>query len=113
MAVKIDGVAEKSRAQRAGIQPGDVLVSINGHEIVDVLDYRFFETERELRLSLTREGAPYEVELVKPQYAEIGLEFSTYLMDEQRSCRNKCIFCFIDQLPRGPKIDPSILVKSE
>ena len=101
MAVKIDGVAEKSRAQRAGIQPGDVLVSINGHEIVDVLDYRFFETERELRLSLTREGAPYEVELVKPQYAEIGLEFSTYLMDEQRSCRNKCIFCFIDQLPRG------------
>ena len=49
MAVKIDGVAEKSRAQRAGIRPGDVLVTINGHEIVDVLDYRFFETERELR----------------------------------------------------------------
>ena len=101
MAVKIDGVAEKSRAQRAGILPGDLLLTINGREIVDVLDYRFLETERELRLKLSREGKPYEVELVKPQYAEIGLEFETYLMDQQRSCRNKCIFCFIDQLPPG------------
>ena len=101
MAVTINGVAEKSRAQRVGIQPGDVLVAINGHEIIDVLDYRFFETERELRLSLRRGGESYEVELVKPQYAELGLEFETYLMDKQRSCRNKCVFCFIDQLPKG------------
>ena len=101
MAVTINGVAEKSRAQRVGIQPGDVLVAINGHEIIDVLDYRFFETERELRLSLRRGGESYEVELVKPQYAELGLEFETYLMDKQRSCRNKCVFCFIDQLPPG------------
>ncbi len=101
MAVRIDGVASGSRAQRLGIQAGDILVSLNGHEIVDVLDYRFFETERELRLALTRNGEPYQVELVKPQYAEIGLEFETYLMDKQRSCRNKCIFCFIDQLPSG------------
>lgn len=101
MAVKIDGVEERSRAERLGIRPGDVLVSINGHEIVDVLDYRFFETERELRLQLTRGGEPFTVELAKPQYATLGLEFATYLMDEQRSCRNKCIFCFIDQLPPG------------
>ncbi len=76
-------------------------MSINGHGIIDVLDYRFFETERELRLELEREGNPYTLELAKPQYAELGLEFATYLMDEQRSCRNKCIFCFIDQLPPG------------
>ena len=101
MAVRIDGVDPKSRAQRLGILPGDMLLSINGKEIVDVLDYRFLETERELRLSLSRDGKPYEVELVKPQYAEIGLEFETYLMDKQRSCRNKCIFCFIDQMPPG------------
>ena len=101
MAVKIDRVEPGSRADRAGVRPGDVLQTINGHEIVDVLDYRFFETERELRLSLVREGRPYQVGLAKPQYAEIGLGFSTYLMDEQRSCRNKCIFCFIDQLPPG------------
>ena len=101
MEVTIHGIEPRSRAERAGIRPGDVLVSINGHEIIDVLDYRFFATERELRLSLNRQGEPYQVELVKPQYAEIGLEFSTYLMDQQRSCRNQCIFCFIDQLPPG------------
>jgi len=101
MAVRIDGVEAHSRAQRLGILPGDVLVSINGHGISDVLDYRFFETERELRLALTRAGEPFTLELVKPQYAALGLEFSTYLMDEQHSCRNKCIFCFIDQLPPG------------
>ena len=101
MAVTITGVEPHSRAERIGIRPGDSLVSINGHGIIDVLDYRFFETERELRLELEREGNPYTLELAKPQYAELGLEFATYLMDEQRSCRNKCIFCFIDQLPPG------------
>lgn len=101
MAVKIDSVEPGSRAQRLGIQAGDVLVSINGHGITDVLDYRFFETERELRLALTREGRPFTIDLAKPQYAPLGLGFSTYLMDQQRSCRNKCIFCFIDQLPPG------------
>ena len=99
--VKIDGVEPGSRAQRLGILPGDLLVSMNGHEIDDILDYRFFETERELRLVLCREGNEFVVELAKPQYAALGLEFETYLMDAQRSCRNKCVFCFIDQLPPG------------
>lgn len=99
--VRIDGVARKSRAQRAGILPGDVLVSINGHPVADVLDYRFYETERELALSLRRGETAYTVELAKPQYASLGLEFASYLMDEQRACRNKCVFCFIDQLPKG------------
>lgn len=101
MAVKIDGVEAHSRAERVGIQAGDVLLSINGHEITDVLDYRFFETEREVRLNLSRGGKEYSAEIVKPQYAQLGLCFDTYLMDQQRSCRNKCIFCFIDQLPPG------------
>lgn len=101
VSVKISGVQRGSRAEELGILPGDVLLSINGHEIVDILDYRFFETERELRLGLSRDGSPYELELHKPQYAEIGLEFETYLMDRQRSCRNQCVFCFIDQLPPG------------
>lgn len=111
MAVRIDGIEKNSRAQRLGIQAGDVLVSINGHGITDVLDYRFFETERELRLDLQRAGQPYTVELVKPQYAGLGLEFATYLMDEQRSCRNKCIFCFIDQLPPG--LRPTLYFKDD
>ena len=57
--VRIDGVARESRAQRAGILPGDVLVSINGHPVADVLDYRFYETERELTLSLRRGETAY------------------------------------------------------
>lgn len=101
MSVKISGVAPGSRAESLGILAGDVLLSINGHPVTDVLDYRFFETERELRLLLHRNGKEYALELVKPQYGEIGLEFDTYLMDQERSCRNKCIFCFIDQLPPG------------
>jgi len=101
MPVKIEGITAGSRAESLGILPGDTLLSINGRQVVDVLDYRFLETERELRLKLSRDGEEYTVDMVKPQYAEIGLEFETYLMDQQRSCRNKCIFCFIDQLPKG------------
>lgn len=101
MPVKIEGVVTGSRAAAQGIQPGDILISINGHEVVDILDYRFLETERELKLLLSRGNSEYTAEIKKPQYAEIGLEFETYLMDEQRSCRNKCVFCFIDQLPKG------------
>lgn len=99
--VTITGVEPGSRAHRAGIIPGDELVSINGHAIGDILDYRFFETERDLRLVLSRDGEEYRLELVKPQYAGLGLEFESYLMDRERSCRNKCVFCFIDQLPKG------------
>lgn len=99
--VKITGVEPGSRADRSGITPGDTLLSINGHNIVDILDYRFFETERDLRLTLEREGRELEIEIIKPQYAGIGLEFESYLMDRERSCRNKCVFCFIDQLPKG------------
>ncbi len=101
MAVRITGVEPGSRAQNAGILPGDELVSISGHPIVDVLDYRFYETERELELVLMREGTPYTCRVHKPQYASLGLDFATYLMDGQHSCRNKCIFCFIDQMPPG------------
>lgn len=99
--VRIENVAAGSRGEAAGIKPDDMLLSINGHEITDILDFRFFETERELCLRLSRGGREYEAEIHKPQYAEIGLEFETYLMDKQHSCRNKCIFCFIDQLPQG------------
>ena len=102
MSVTIYAVAEDSPAARAGILPGETLCAINGNEICDILDYRFYETEREVRLSLRgADGAEREVRLRKGQYDAIGLEFETYLMDRQRSCRNKCVFCFIDQLPPG------------
>lgn len=102
MAVQITGVDKNSAAQRAGIRPRETLLRMNGHEIVDILDFRFYETEANLKLTLRDEsGQERTVSLRKGQYDAIGLQFETYLMDRQRSCRNRCIFCFIDQLPRG------------
>lgn len=102
MAVVISDVNEKSRAFKAGILPGEKLIKINGNDIVDVLDYRFYQTAREVELELEDTlGNARTVTIHKGEYEEIGLEFETYLMDKQHSCRNKCIFCFIDQLPKG------------
>lgn len=101
MAVLIGEVEKGSPAARAGLMPGDTLLSINQHEIKDVLDYRFYMVERRLRLSLLRAGKPYEAVVRKGEYEELGLEFETYLMDRQQNCKNKCIFCFIDQMPPG------------
>jgi len=99
--VKIYEVTENSKAASAGIQPGDTLVSVNGNEIEDVLDYNFYMASRRVELVLMRGGERYEVKLLKRTYDDIGLNFESFLMDEKHSCRNKCIFCFIDQLPRG------------
>ena len=99
--VKIQSVDKKSRAERAGISAGDILISINGREINDVLDYRFHLTNSKIILKCRRNGEDYSVEIRKQQYDDIGLEFETPLMDKKHSCENKCIFCFIDQLPKG------------
>ncbi len=102
MSVVINGVAPHSHAARCSILPNEILVSINSNDIVDVLDYRFYQFERELILVVENElGERRTVKLKKPEYDELGLLFDTYLMDEQKSCRNKCVFCFIDQLPKG------------
>ena len=99
--VAITGVLKGSSADRKGIRPGDLLISVNGHPIADILDYRFYLCEKLLSVSLSRGGEEYIVRIKKDEYDDIGLEFETFLMDKKHSCRNKCIFCFIDQLPRG------------
>ena len=101
MAVTITQVQEKSPAARKKIAAGDVLLRMNGHEIEDVLDYRFYLFEPKLTLELETPKGPRTVRIRKAEDEELGLEFETYLMDKQRSCRNHCIFCFIDQLPPG------------
>lgn len=102
MAVTVAGVQAGSKAAKKKISPGDKLVCINGQEIADVLDYRFHLQNRRLTLELeTTAGKKRRVQLRKAEDEDIGLEFETYLMDQQRSCRNNCIFCFIDQLPKG------------
>ena len=99
--VKIKDTETGSRAARSGIMPEDILISINGNEINDVLDYRFYLTERRVELLLSRGGSEYSVVMEKGQYDDIGLVFESALMDEKQSCKNKCIFCFIDQNPKG------------
>ena len=102
MAVTISGVRKHSPAYRHGIQAGERLLTLNGNEIMDVLDYRFYQLNTALVLELeNNRGERRTVSLKKPEYEEIGLEFETYLMDRQHSCKNKCVFCFIDQLPKG------------
>lgn len=99
--VKICSVMPHSRAEKAGIKDGDVLMSINGNEINDVLDYRFYLADTLVLLEIKRNDDVYSVRINKGEYDDIGLDFETPLMDKKHSCRNKCVFCFIDQLPDG------------
>ena len=99
--VKIIGVQATSAAAKNNIRPGDALLAINNHEIRDVLDYKFYLCDSKITLKLKRDDNTFEVVITKPQYADIGLEFENYMMDEKKSCANDCIFCFIDQLPQN------------
>ena len=99
--VVIESVAQHSRAARAGLVAGDTLLAINGNEINDVLDYRFYLADTLITLEFSRDGQKHAVTIKKQEYDDIGLDFETPLMDKKHSCRNKCIFCFIDQLPKG------------
>ena len=99
--VRITAVSEHSIARREGVLEGDILLSINGHPIKDVLDYRFYLTETFLVLSLLRGTEEIRISVRKHRYDDIGLDFETPLMDKKQSCANKCVFCFIDQMPKG------------
>lgn len=99
--VTIASVCKKSAAFKAGLKSGDLLVSVNGNEINDVLDYRFYTVDSHLSLALIRDGKGLKVDIHKPEYDELGLEFESFLIDQKKSCRNGCIFCFIDQNPKG------------
>ena len=102
MSVIIKSVEKGSPAYKAGIRDGDTLVSIDGNEIVDVLDYRFYQDNESLTVEfINSSGKTRTAKVKKDEYEELGLDFETYLMDNKHSCRNKCVFCFIDQLPKG------------
>ena len=98
----IQSVDPRSPANRAGLRVGETLTHINGHQIVDVLDYKFFSYDTRLELVLREEdGSTRTVRLRKREGEDLGLEFQTYLIDRARSCANNCIFCFVDQMPPG------------
>ena len=99
--VKIIDVERFCSADKVGIKPGDVLLSINGNEINDVLDYRFYLAEKKIELNIERDGEKLSFIIKKGEYDDIGLAFETPLMDKKHTCKNRCIFCFIDQNPQG------------
>ncbi len=102
MSVIIGDVEKGSCAYKAKIKPGDTLVSLNGNLIMDVLDYRFYQNNEKVTIEIINsKGKTKKIKIKKGEYDELGLIFDTYLMDQKHSCKNKCIFCFIDQLPKG------------
>lgn len=102
MSTVIASLDAGSPAEKAGIKVGERLVSVNGHQMVDVLDYRFYCYDPVLILDLeTEDGKLRSVKVKKEEGEELGLNFDSYLMDEPRPCSNHCLFCFVDQTPPG------------
>lgn len=98
----IKEVISGSIAQELELAPGDVLVSINGQQIEDVFDYHYYMNDEYVTVLVRKpDGEEWELEVEKEFEEDFGIVFESSLMDEYRSCRNKCIFCFIDQMPKG------------
>lgn len=98
----VKNVEAGSIAEELGIEPGDRLLAIDGQEIEDIFDYQFYEESEELLLLIEKaDGERWELEIEKDADESLGISFGEGLMDEYRSCRNRCIFCFIDQMPPG------------
>ena len=99
MSAEITNVIADSPAWHHGVKAGDILVSVNGHKISDVLDYMYYSSESMVTLALKRGDKHIILKFPKNEYDDLGLEFETFLMDKKLSCCNKCVFCFIDQMP--------------
>lgn len=97
--VEITGVAKRSPAWKFGIKKHDILISINGFNIEDVLDYMFYSAENKVIVEILRNNETLTFDISKSEYDDLGLEFESFLMDKKRTCHNKCVFCFIDQMP--------------
>ena len=99
---KIRAVLPGSIAEELELEPGDVLLAVNDHEIEDVFDYHYYTNEEYLTVLVRKpDGEEWELEIEKEFEEDLGIEFESTLMDDYRSCRNHCIFCFIDQMPPG------------
>lgn len=111
MSTVITSIDPHSPAEKAGITVGEQLLEINGHHIVDVLDYRFYGYDPLAVLRLMKDGRERTVTIRKEEGRDLGLNFPTYLMDEMHQCANHCLFCFVDQMP--PNMRPSLYIKDD
>ncbi len=90
-----------SYAYEAGLEKGDKILLINGNDFYDILEYRYLTAEYEVMLTVEKKNGDIEEITIENDYEDLGIEFSNSLIDTAKSCKNKCIFCFIDQLPKG------------
>ena len=98
----IKSVESGSIAEELEIKPGDVLLQINGNEIEDIFDYQYLIQDEYIEVLVQKpDGEEWLLEIDKEEQEDLGIAFENGLMDEYRSCHNKCIFCFIDQMPKG------------
>ena len=99
----IKAVEPGSIAEELGVEAGDLLLSINDEPVEDIFDYQFMTQEEELTVAIRKASTQEEwaLEIEKEEWDDLGIEFENGLMDDYRSCHNKCIFCFIDQMPKG------------
>lgn len=102
MSAVITRVDPRSPADKAGLRVGETLLSIGDHAVRDVMDYKFYSYDPHITLRVRDAGGSERtVSVRKREGQDLGLEFETYLMDAQKGCANRCVFCFIDQLPKG------------
>lgn len=98
----IKHTSENGIAREMGIEAGDRLLQINGEEITDIFDYQYLVQDEYIEALVEKaDGEQWLLEIDKEYGEDLGVEFENGLMDEYRSCHNKCIFCFIDQMPQG------------
>ncbi len=90
-----------SIAEEAGLEPGDIILSINNYEFHDVVEYRYLIAEAETEIEVLKKDGTREIIAIENDYEDLGIEFETPLIDDAQRCCNRCIFCFIDQLPKG------------
>ncbi|MBQ9512316.1 MAG: DUF512 domain-containing protein [Lachnospiraceae bacterium] len=99
---EITAVTAGSIADELGIEPGDRLIRINDTTVMDIFDYQYLVEDEEIVVLIQKKnGEEWELEIEKDEEEDLGLTFESSLMDDYRSCKNNCIFCFIDQMPKG------------
>ena len=110
--ILIKGILPDSIAEEMEIEPGDYLLSINETEIKDILDYKFQIFDEDILVCIEKaDGEVWDLEIEKEENEDLGLVFEEQLIDKPRSCANKCIFCFMDQLP--PKVRETLIFKDD
>lgn len=101
MSAIVYSVEPGSYAEKFGITPGTVINKINGEDVNDILEYRFLISEKAVKLDISLPDGTHKKLHIRNDYKDLGIDFENPLIDKARSCRNNCIFCFIDQLPKG------------